>query len=429
MENRYPKVLVVSNNGFSNTSNNGRTLGNYFWGWPHKKIAQFCISISEPNYQICDNYYMISDSEALSAFIHMRKAKRIPCPTTIPSNNKSNSNTVVKTAFKSLLRYCVWANNRWKSEEFTQWINEVDPEIVVCYNSDSAFILDIARTISDDRKIPLVMINTEGFYFFRKNFMVVETFLDRLAYPLYRVLYRHSFKKFMAKLNFAVYLNGKLQKDYLEEFNHKSDVIYTGSDISYDRSFELKHPYVFSYLGNFGFNRWKALIEIARVLNDINPTYKLKVYGIIPSDDIRRLLDKEKAIELKGFVDYETVKEVILSSTILFHAEAQDEEYEEALLYGFTTKIADSVSSGHPFIMYSSPEIAGAQYIIETSSGWHAKDTQELRNHIQTILSDESARLRVRANAERISDQNHNIQKNRIRFHEILLNVINDHSL
>ena len=73
----YPKVLVVANNSFSETSNMGRTLGSFFKGWPLDRIAQFCISTTEPDYSVCQNYYMITDREMLRAFLHFRKASRV----------------------------------------------------------------------------------------------------------------------------------------------------------------------------------------------------------------------------------------------------------------------------------------------------------------------------------------------------------------
>ncbi|MEG2402761.1 MAG: hypothetical protein RSB34_07500, partial [Muribaculaceae bacterium] len=64
---KYPRTLVISNNSFSLTNSNGRTLGNFFIGWPKESLAQFCISSDGPNYDICNNYYCITDKEALKA--------------------------------------------------------------------------------------------------------------------------------------------------------------------------------------------------------------------------------------------------------------------------------------------------------------------------------------------------------------------------
>lgn len=88
----YPKVLVVSNNSFSESSSNGRTLGNLFIGWPKEKVAQFCISTTEPDYNICDNYFVLTDSCMLDAFKKFRKGRRC----SIEASVGTEGNTTVR---------------------------------------------------------------------------------------------------------------------------------------------------------------------------------------------------------------------------------------------------------------------------------------------------------------------------------------------
>ena len=87
----YPRILVISNNSFSKTSSNGRSLGNLFIGWPKDKIAQFCISTTEPDYDICDNYYLLTDKSLLNAFKRFGKGKRCE----VDANLGTAGNTVV----------------------------------------------------------------------------------------------------------------------------------------------------------------------------------------------------------------------------------------------------------------------------------------------------------------------------------------------
>ena len=63
------KVLVISNNCFSLSNSNGRTLGNLFVGWPKSDLAQFCVIAQDPNWELCDNYYCLEDKTVLKSFI------------------------------------------------------------------------------------------------------------------------------------------------------------------------------------------------------------------------------------------------------------------------------------------------------------------------------------------------------------------------
>lgn len=414
IEVNYPRLLVISNNSFSRTSSNGRTLGNLFQGWPKARLAQFCISTTEPDIDVCENYFLLTDRDVLNGLKRLGKGER----SDIQKNIGTEGNTIIagkkafKTPWKALARHFVWCGQRWNSKGFQKWVDEFSPEIVVVMNSDATFILDIATHISETREIPLVMYNTEGFYFFKKNYFYNSKLLSNSAFRLYQFIYKRHFRKMMRHVVLSVHLNSMLQNDFRREFGGNHTVSYTGSTLSFDSTnLHIDKP-TFTYLGNFGFNRPSVLIEIAEELQSISPNYKLDVYGKIPFPEIENRFAACSGINYKGLIPYEEVKEVMYNSTILFHAESQSEEFEESLRYGFSTKIADSISSGHPFLMYSSPNIAGAKYIIDTGAGWHAKNRGELRATILSILTNEKERIRVLSIAKEVSQRNHNVLKN-----------------
>ena len=421
----YPKVLVISNNSFSKTSNNGRTLGNLFIGWPKDRLAQFCVSTTEPDYDICDKYYILTDRSVLDGFKHFRKGKKCD----IDKSKGTEGNTVIggkkvyKTPWKALLRHIIWSGKRWNSSEFQEWVNDFNPDMVVAMNSDATFILDIATHISETWEIPLVMYNTEGFYFFKENYLYPSKWFSNSAYNLYQYIYKRHFRRMMGRVVLSVHLNSMLQNDFCQEFGGNHTVSYTGSTLSFDSTNLHVDKPTFTYLGNLGFNRPSVLIEIAEELQSISPNFKLDVYGKIPFPEIESRFAACQGINYKGLIPYEEVKEVMYDSTILFHAESQSEEFEEALRYGFSTKIADSISSGHPFLMYSSPNIAGAKYIIDTGAGWHAKNRVELRETILSILTNEKERNKVLSIAKEVSQRNHNVFKNSEEWKNLLCSL------
>ena len=415
-EHIYPKVLIVSNNSFSETSSNGRTLGGFFKGWPLDSIAQFCISTTEPDYGICNNYFMITDREALNAFVHCRKAKRV----SIDCNKGTEGNTIIrgakksfKTASKAFLRNMIWGYDRFASKDFKKWITDFSPEVVMIQNSDSAFILKIGMYIAEKTHAHLTMFNTEGFYFFKNDYMREENVLDRLLFPAYHWLYRRTYKNLMSRLELAIYANQLLADDYTREFKHDAKVLYTSSEVVFDENDVNVNKPVFSYLGNFGFDRPRALVEISEVLQSIDASYKLDVYGKYPEKEVEELFERAIGINSKGLVPYSEVKNTIAKSTILFHAEVQDQKHQEGLRYGFSTKIADSIASGHPFVMYSSPKIAGAAYIIETGAGWYAENKAQLKDCITEILTNVEKREEIKVIAREITKTIHNSKANK----------------
>ena len=425
MQKVYPKILLVSNNGISDTSNNGRTLGNLIALWPKDCVAQFCISISNPNYSICDNYYVLTDNEVLSAFVKCRKAKR--CEMVNAVNTEGNTlirgRHSVKTGTKVLLRHLAWMN-RWNSSEFYSWVENFHPDIVLCYNSDSAFILDIARCIHSQRNIPLIMYNTEGFYLFKHHYYRRESFFDKICFPIYRMIYKKSYKKFMDDVSCVIYLNDKLQKDYSAKFNHQSYVIYTSSSLKFDLNGADISKNNFYYIGNLGYNRWKALIIVADVLREINSSFILDIFGKTQDPEAQSALINCPNIRMNGYLDYLGVKEKLYSSSILFHAEVFDPDFYNELKYGFSTKIADSISSGHCFVIFDESNTAGAEYVNHSQCGWLARSREELKKIIIEVLTNNSKRQIVLEKARNVSESNHSLYNNHCRLHSIILKTI-----
>ena len=425
---KYPRVLVISNNSFSDTSANGRTLGNLFYGWPKNHLAQFCVSSDGLKTDLCDNYFCITDKEALKAFLCFQKARG---HILVPQNKKAIMGTQgvgKKGLLSMLIRNIVWGNQRWKSEAFMKWVRDFNPEVLLLFFSDSSFILNIATTLSTELKVPLVSFNTEGFYFFKKNYYRTKSFFDGVLFPVLQGFYKRQVEKTMRYVSSSIYLNQWLQNDYCEVFGGRSYVIYTSSSIQYEkRVFNVEKP-TFSYIGNLNIKRPEALTEVADVLQSINPSYKIDVYGRILNSATRELFSAHKGIVYKGFIGYEDVKRVIRESDILFHVESQDKELEESLRYGFSTKIADSVSSGTCFIIYGPSNIACSQYVIKTQAGWFADNKIDLQSCIMEALFYKDKREFVLNNARIVSSKNHNQEKNCTLFRQILWNSVNNDS-
>lgn len=418
----YPRVLVISNNSFSKSNSNGRTLGSLFKGWPKDKLAQFCISTDSPDFDVCNNYFCVGDKAVLNSMVHFRAVKRNDLMQTDALDSVTiPANRIKRTPIKSIIRHLIWSLGIWKGIDFKSWLDLLSPEIVVIQSGDTAFTHDLALSISKKYHAKLCFFNTEGIYFMNKNFLF-SGICDVVFFPLYKKVYENSYRKAMHFASYAVYLNEMLKADNDVEFNVPSCVIYNSSDIKSCPKSLNAHNIKFSYLGNFNYNRVVAIIEIGEVLQNIDKSYVLDVYGNARAD-IEQILSKAPGIRYHGFVDYTMVKQIINDSDILFHAECQQKEYEEPLKYGFSTKIADSLSSGRSFVLYASPSLACSQYLQKTGAGWYVKDKSELETTIRTILHNTSAREQNISKSLEVANNNHSSLRNSKIFQAILIEV------
>lgn len=423
------RVLVLSNNCFSPSNSNGRTLGNLFFGWPKENLAQFCVIAKDPNWDLCDNYYCLEDRAMLRAFKHGGKAvgRKLQPPSVVREGNSESVDTQrkkmgKKTLPKIILREMVWARKRWCSRDFEQWVDGFSPEVVVLQFGDSSFMIDIALYISKSRQIPLVVYNTEGYYFFPRNWHYPSK-IDALIFPAYRRYYQKRVRKLMVAASHSVYLNEKLQEDYDGVFGNKSSVIYNSSGLqdSSAPTFEKEVPRI-SYLGNLGLDRDTALVEVGKVLYDLDHRYHIDIYGNA-DERVTQTLNEAQGVVFHGRVSYDKVKEVIAESDILFHVESEQGYKERQLQYAFSTKIADSVSSGKCFVLYAPKELACSKYIIESGAGWFADSQLNLKQVLVNIINDDKERQMVLDRAKTVAKQNHSLEGNAKEFQKILMNV------
>jgi len=411
----YPKLLVLSNNSFSKSNSNGRTLSSLLRGWPKDRIAQFCISSDGADFDVCENYFCVTDADVLRSTMHLKAAKRrdLKDKAKIDANSKNGHVVHRKTSFKMLARNIAWQLGFWRGANFNKWIDSFHPDIIMLQNGESYFMHNLAMKLARRTGARLAMFNTEGHYFFKHDYFAADGSLGRILFKCYQFKYKSVVKKFMAICEKQIYGNELLQSDYDSEFGSKnSKVIYTGSSLTFTPPTFKDNKVIFSYLGNMGFDRPKALKEVAEVLGSINPEFRLDVYGFAKSKHMENDLRSCPFIRFHGAVPYERVVEVMGQSHFLFHVETQIEDWAESLRYGFSTKIADSIASGKIFILYSSPEIAGAKYIISTEAGIFASTKEELKKKIIEVLNSGSVRDKIAHSARIASERNHNPKRN-----------------
>lgn len=422
------RVLVFSNNCFSKSNSNGRTLGNLFHGWPKQYLAQFCVIAKDPNWELCDNYYCLEDKILFQSFLHGRKAKgrllkqgsiSYKSNDELSGDDTKRKNLGNKTLEKVLLREMVWSNQRWNSKHFQNWLDSFLPDIIVLQVGDTLFMMDIALYVARKYRIPLFIYNTEGYYFFPRNWYYPSLF-DSILFPLYRKKYQRKFRDLMRVATHSVYLNDKLKEDYDREFAKPSSVIYNSSEISEitKKTFAEEGTPRFSYLGNLGLDRDSALIEVGEVLSSINHDFHLDIYGT--ADDLmKEKFRKSKGIIYHGHVSYDKVKEIIANSDVLFHVESTKGYQSRQLQYAFSGKIADSISSGKCFVLYAPKELACSKYIFETEAGWYAESKGDLQKILTEIIYDPEKRDSVLKLASKISKKNHQLDENARCFQQL----------
>ncbi len=427
----YPRVLIISNNCLSKSDSNGRTLGNFVSLWPRDSIAQFCIHDKDKDWDICSNFYAISDMQAVKAFLLGKKIdgrKTFSAEETVKKNSTDGQRTVSRTPASMLLRNAAWASLRWKNEIFNTWVNDFKPEVVILQAGDLPAFYDIAVRIAMERKISLVIYNSEEYYF--KDYCYFgEDASFKWLYPMFHNKLKKSVRNALNYASGSIYISDYIKELYDNEFGKRSITLMTSAteDVCTDASTdENGATQAIIYGGNLGIGRHKALIDIGNALQKIDPTLKIDVYGKCDDPEIAQELNSCSGINYAGMIPYGELQKRTKAARLLVHVESMKPYYVRDTKYGFSTKIADSLASGVPFFVYASSELTSVQYLSENKCAIIATDEKQLVDKLKCALFDEQARSLCITNARQITTTNHSQEKNKKRFYAFVVESITE---
>lgn len=415
----YPKVLVVSHNVFSTTSNMGKTMSALFQGWSKENIAQLYFHTEIPNSDVCTNFFRVTDFEMVDAIFKNKKPGKLLDKSDIKLNTASSR---VDTGLKAdiyiagskrkpymyFIRNLIWGTNKWKTKEIINWIDSFNPNIVFYAAGDYIFSMKIAIEICKYKNIPLVVFFGDDYYFCNTQKGLINWYN--------RKVYKDEFAKLFSYLKYFIAASDKMQKKYSEVFNKPGYAIMTSTNIfNVDNSYNDMR---ISYIGNLGLDRWKSLVEIGRCLKQIGRV--LDVYSGEKTQSIISKLNYENGIKFHEGVSSSEVKKIIKSSTIIIHVESMEEINREKTRYSMSTKIAESLGSGVCLFAYGPEDVSSIEYLAENDAACIVTKKEDLHNKLQEIINNEQLRKKYINSALQLAAKRHDFCTNTQLFYKIV---------
>lgn len=420
----YPRILIISINALNKAGSNGKVLSEFFSGWDKNALAQLYMYNEYPDFEVCNNFFRITDKEALMAF---KTGKVVGRKIEAGDNCDSKEDLTPKISHRPnrnpltcLLRDIVWNSNRWRSKKYWDWIKGFNPELVFLMAGASSFIHKIAIDVANHCDVPLVVYNTENYYF--KNYNYLKGRGWSWLFPIYKAECDKMFRRLMARSECEIYNNEELDYLYSNEFGRHGKVIYQASNLS-----PLSNPNntipIFSYAGNLGINRHEALIEIGDALHQISPDYHLDVYGRA-TPDVEKQLDAAAGIKYHGLVTYQEVIEVMEKSDFMIHAESFTPFWVKDLSTAFSTKLSDILSAGKCLILYADSSLACSNYVKKNNCGCLITEQKLLKKQLVELINSSETQDLYRKNALIAAKRDMDGKKNCAEIHRLLQDVI-----
>lgn len=425
MENEKIRLLVISNNSLSNNNSNGRTLAGFLRYWDKKKIAQIYISGELPQSDVCENFFRITDRDVLKGFSHPNNVGNTVGNDVCESTDKAQARGGVKKSIFTIMgRDILWNTGIWYGKKLKKWIDSFNPQAILFFAGESTFTFNMTLIIAKKYNLPIIVFNTEGYYFKDKCYLAGSK-ASAMLYPLFHRAFVNSFNRLMKRAKYIIHANNKLKNDFDKCFDVPSLALYTSTNVEKTDFKPIGAQPRISYLGNLGVGRNISLCELADALQGINKDYKLDIYGKIPNDEVQNAFDNCGGINYKGVVSYDEVVRIMHESDLLVHTENFSKFTVRDLKYAFTTKIADSLACGRCFFVYAPKELACAEYLKDITCV--ASDKSELKEKLSELFANEELQRKYVSASLEAAEKNHRTDKNCEIFEEIVEKVMNDY--
>lgn len=420
------KVLVISSNPLSTTSNNGKTLASFFGDWPQENLAQLFFYPDLPTSSICRNYFRITDSEMLHGLFRrgsdcgsrVNICKR-EVPESIP-DRRFYRESVVNSELARLGRELIWLSGAWETPGLWDWVENFAPTVIFFNVGGNIFQYRIAQAIARRLNIPIALIVWDDYFLPRIS--VSPSFWLRLAWLRSSLM---SLCKPPQPL--MINLCKGMSDSYKEHFGISSIVL----------PYSIELPKVMPppppvpsdgkarliYLGGLHLNRWKTLGRLGRVLAENAINAKLEIY--CQQQPSAKMLDE---ITIQGFSEYcgaltaSGVAEKLLEGSILVHVESFDRVNRGIARLSISTKIPEYLASARCILAIGPREVASIDYLASMGCAKVVTDLDgnHLVEALREIVTDEGAQASFRLKAWEIAISNHDLSKTRTLFKEAL---------
>ena len=94
--------------------------------------------------------------------------------------------------------------------------------------------------------------------------------------------------------------------------------------------------------------------------------------------------------------------------------------------YSVSTKIADSLSCGRCLFAYGPSDVASIEYLKENDCACVVTKAGDLKEMLKQIICDYDLRCKYTNNALKTAQENHNLERNSVRFYEFIQNVVKE---
>lgn len=416
------RMLIVSNNPLSKTSNNGKTIASFIDSIPSDKVRQLYFNSEKPSVQGY-SYFQLSDFDVLKGFFSTKKRGRVCTAET--DNMRVSVNTdetivVRRNTFTRIAREILWFAH-WKSSQLIEWLDEFRPNVVFFVAGDSGFAYNIVEFIVNRYNAKLVAYITDDYIMPCSH----ESFIDKIR----RKYIRKKMLRCIENSDYYFTISALMRDTYYELSGKKSDLMINATPSLYIPKNEVKNindnVITFIYTGSLYYNRDKIIGAVADAavkynaeLPDGKKPVKIEVYSREePDQRSKDLFVRENCCEFCGSLNVSELKQALNRVDVLLFVESFDLEMREKTKYSLSTKVPEYMSVGKPIFAVGPEDVGSIDYLKDVAFCAESED-QIFDAMLNMLSSDKDMDEKVKLALDKF-EKNHNTKKQK----ELFMNV------
>lgn len=435
----YPRVLVVDANPFCWHMNIGIVKSNLFLGWPKDSLAQIMYSNTQPAFDVCARYWVLSKTSIIRDLVsashdHSLNGSTLKITDTaynpaLAHNFESRSFAEqmlsgLATSIKVPVGEAILRLPSVISASLAKWIEEFRPQVVLT-NSGNGAILRLAVKIAERWNLCLVPCFNDDW--------IPTSYQNALFGSALRASSMRWFLRSLALSKARLAMSDGMRAEYQQRFGMPFQAFMNSVD-RVETTPEPTYPVTrFTYIGALAPNRWQPLFNIGAALS------KLRSEGVMGElvihsfpDDIRQfghIFEKCQAIRIERTLPAQEVRAEHQAANVLVHAESFDKVSRAATRLSLSTKIPQYLMAGRCVLAYGPSELASIDYVRQTGAGLaiSTEEIDEVASGIKNLITSSEVRQRYADAARRTGLSRHEAVSERERFRACLSDAVVQH--
>jgi glycosyltransferase involved in cell wall biosynthesis len=387
------KVLFISHDPFSEIGSNGKTYLSLFSEFEDGEIGQLYFNNLEPSSGIFNNFFRITDIDIIKylfSFSTKGFTGKVEKAHVKNINARVVKRSVLRTDLIKLLRNFLFSIVKTsKIKAFKEWMNNLKPTVIFFVGSNYGFAYQVLYLVSQKYNIPYYIYFTDDYFKYNNGTNVFTNLLHK------RFVERS--KKIVEGAEELFVISPKMREEYEQYFGKKCTVLINAVDKGelHVAKSQLEKPIIFRYFGWLHSNRSSSLRHLGECLKYINEHYPqkciLEVYTLtIPIGKTQTDLDID-TIQVYDPLLGDALKNKIITSDFLVHAESFEPEDTQVTMLSISTKIPEYFLSNRCVVAVGPDKLASISIFKENDLGIVLSDKTSIKadaDEIYNVIND-----------------------------------------